>query len=597
MALELIQLANYNRPVIKETTSTGYILNGDKHQFYYDMIDAYFGSPTNSAIIDSYSSFIFGRGLKHDKPEVLAKIISMISESDLRNVCKDFALFREASIEVVYKNGVPVKMMHVPKQRIASGKANDDGDIKEYFYSYDFRNVNKYKPVPIPAWGFGEGNDRHEIMVIRDYQVGQFYYSTPPWTSAIAWAKLEEEVSNFAVNHIQNGLSFGHIFNIVGANESDEDKEFKSKQIKEKLTSSENAGRVFVNFIDSKDDEMTAIPLEINNPSDQWGNLTTEAKQQLMTAHRLTSPLLVGVKDASGFSSNADELQTSFDELMIHVINPMQGIILSHLTLVFSKAGISGNVYIEPLKGSEKKESVYNGAQISSALEVMTAVKDGIMTQAQAVVFMVNFLGIEKITAEELFSVSPQPTPVQMSAESNFLIDLGETVGDDYEEIDCIAVSGDEYHISDITLNLAKTFSSTVRVGSEQDTELFKIRYRYAGATEGQRDFCNKMLKADKVYRYEDIQLASTKVVNAGFGPEGADTYDIWKYKGGVNCNHFWQRVIYLRKNNQSISVNEARKMILSLDPKDRPLAKWQENDPIVAQPAQKSNNWFKLRR
>jgi hypothetical protein len=34
--------------------------------------------------------------------------------------------------------------------------------------------------------------------------------------------------------------------------------------------------------------------------------------------------------------------------------------------------------------------------------------------------------------------------------------------------------------------------------------------------------------------------------------------------------------------------------MILDLDPKDRPLAKWQENDPLVAQPAQSSNNYFK---
>jgi hypothetical protein len=55
-------------------------------------------------------------------------------------------------------------------------------------------------------------------------------------------------------------------------------------------------------------------------------------------------------------------------------------------------------------------------------------------------------------------------------------------------------------------------------------------------------------------------------------------------------------RKIYLRRNNSSLSVNEARKMILALDPKDRKDAKWEENDKLVAQPAQASNNYFKLK-
>ena len=138
--------------------------------------------------------------------------------------------------------------------------------------------------------------------------------------------------------------------------------------------------------------------------------------------------------------------------------------------------------------------------------------------------------------------------------------------------------------------------SSFPNVKSEQDTSLFKIRYSYSGDGKGQREFCSKMIKADKVYRKEDIELAGSKVVNPGLGPEGADTYNIWLYKGGVNCKHFWMRKIYLRRNNESLSVNEARKMILALDPVDRSKARWEENDPLVAQPAQESNNFFRLK-
>jgi hypothetical protein len=91
------------------------------------------------------------------------------------------------------------------------------------------------------------------------------------------------------------------------------------------------------------------------------------------------------------------------------------------------------------------------------------------------------------------------------------------------------------------------------------------------------------MMKAEKVYRKEDIELAGSKVVNPGFGPNGSDTYNIWLYKGGPNCYHFWMRKIYLRRNNKSISVNDARKMILELDPSDRAEAQWKENDPLVS--------------
>lgn len=557
MALEVIQLANYQRPEIKESTSKDWVLNGDKNSFYQDIIDAYNGSPTNSAIIDGYAQFIYGKGLTSPQqaiaPSDFAFIKGMISKSDLRKVCKDFEMFGEASVEIIYKNNKVDKVVHVAKQRIAPKKANEDGDIDTYFYSYDFSNTNKYKPVPMPAFGFGTGANRSEIYVFHDYQVGQFYYANPSWVSAIAWAKLEEEISNYCVNHIKNGLSFGHVINMnSGVQESEETAQIAAQRIREKLTGSQNAGKFFINFNDNKDNAISIEALEVSNAHDQYNYLSTEAKHQLMTAHRLTSPLLVGIKEGSGFSSNADELTVAFEELMIHVIRPKQEIILDGLMEIAAVNGISLELEFIPLK---------------SKAETVSA---------------------------------PQPQTTQLSKEQPIitadpLIELGEEIDSEvWEEIDSIPASA-EMELNEISLSLAKTFSSSPNVTSEQDTELFKVRYAYAGNQNPEREFCKKVINANKVYRKEDIILAGSKVVNAGLGPRGADTYDIWLYKGGVNCNHFWERKIYLRRNNKSLTVNEARKLILELDPKDRPKAKWQENDPLVAQSASESNNFFRL--
>ena len=101
-------------------------------------------------------------------------------------------------------------------------------------------------------------------------------------------------------------------------------------------------------------------------------------------------------------------------------------------------------------------------------------------------------------------------------------------------------------------------------------------------------------MASNKVYRYEDLKAAEDKVVNEGFGKGGSDKYNIFLYKGGVNCKHWWQRVIYLKKGNKRIGVNEARRLINELEPSERNAAKWEENPKEVAQIASPSNNHWR---
>ena len=131
----------------------------------------------------------------------------------------------------------------------------------------------------------------------------------------------------------------------------------------------------------------------------------------------------------------------------------------------------------------------------------------------------------------------------------------------------------------DKMIGLASTGSARPNAKSEQDGEVenlrFKVRYQYAplqttkkNGENVSRDFCRKMVAAKKIYRKEDIQQMSQRAVNAGWGLNGADTYDIWLYKGGGSCHHFWMRKTYMAKGvnpdatnpNAEISVNQAIK-------------------------------------
>lgn len=586
--LQIINLSNYIRPEIKEVSGKKWVLNGDKNSFYQTIIDAYNGSPTNSAIIDSYSQFIYGKGLtsngKAKKPSEWAAIISLISKKDLRKICKDFEMFGEASIEVKYINNKIQRCFHIAKQRIAPEIANEDGDITGYYYSYDFSNVNKYRPERYDAFGFGDGlGERCEIYIIKDYQVGQFYFSNPSYVSGISWSRMEEEISNYSINHIQKGLSFGHIINMnCGIQESVETIQENTRQIRNHLTGSQNAGAFFLNWNDNKDSEITISALEVSDAHQQYAYLSAEARQQICTSHKLTSPMLVGIKEANGFSSTADEIKVGFEELMINVIKPKQEIILDGLMDIFSVNGISLDLQFESLRaedlidadgGLDKSTSdaavSYNGAQISSAIDIFAKVKEGVLTTEQAIVFLVQFLNIPVAVAQSLFS--NQTAPLTQLASQDFS-DLGEKINlNEWELIESNPVDYDKEVELDaevkrlnnistqlIEVGLASVSTGIARTKSEsyQDTELFITRYRYSGNQNPEREFCKKMINANKLYRKEDIEAMSERNVNPGFGmsPNPDEPYDIFLWKGGGllsaefpsgTCRHYWTREMY----------------------------------------------------
>jgi hypothetical protein len=605
-----IQLSNYIRPEIREVQGKKWVLNGNNNDFYKTIIDAYNGSTTNSAIIDSYSQFIYGKGLTSNEKATKAKewsaLTTIFDKKELRRVCKDFEMFGEASIEVKYLNNIVKKVYHIAKERVAPEVANEDGDITGYWYSYDFAKTQKYKPERYDAFGFGSGSgERSEIYIIKDYQVGQFYYSNPSYVSGLSWAKFEEEFQNYCIKHIQNGLSFGYIINMnAGVQSSEIEIMETTRKIRENLSGSNKAGNFFLNWNDNKDSEITITALEVSEAHKQYEYLTAEARQQLCTAHKLTSPMLVGIKEANGFSSNAEEIKVGFAELMINVIKPKQEIILDGLMEILNANGISLDLQFESLRSEEVASNVleqtdkagsdaavsYNGAQIASAIDIFAKVKEGILTTEQAIVFLVQFLNIPASVAQALFT---QQSAAVTQLSSHSFSDLGEEIDlnewelvssdpvdydkEDERDAELERLNATTVKLMNVAMDAVSTGTARPNAKSEQDSKLFKSRYRYSGNLNPERDFCKAMMSADKVYRKEDIEAMSKRNVNPGFGmrPNPNAPYDIFLWKGGGlmseafpqgTCKHFWTRETYRLKadvNNplaEKITPSVARK-------------------------------------
>jgi hypothetical protein len=557
MSLEILQLSNYVRPEIKESASKDFVLNGDKNSFYQEIIDRYNGSATNRAIIDAYAQYIYGKGLtsnqKSTKAIQFADILRILSKKDLKNVCQDYSLFGEASIEIIFKGGNVMQIKHTPKNCIVPNKMDENGDIKSYWYSRDFSQPRKYEPIQIPAFGFDTIKNGSAIYIISDYQVGKTYFSDPTYLSGMPYAVFEEEYSNFVVNHIKNGLSFGHIINFNdGADKTEEQKKAIFDSFRQNLAGSTNAGKFVLAYNDNKENSVTIEALTVSDAHKQYEFLTADAMQKIMLSHRVTSPILFGIKDATGFGNNADEMQVASDELMLNVIQPKQEVILDALMFVLNQNGFNIDLDFIPLR--------------------------------------------PKTTSEQPTQLSKQDSHEHTDdILADELLGLGEELDEnEWELLDSREYRSDD-PISETSFKLAYAPSNFPMKDSEQDTSLFKIRYSYAGNPTPQREFCRKMVQSKLIYRKEDIVSASKKAVNKGLGARGADTYDLFLFKGGVNCKHFWMRNIYIKKNNDKITAKKARELLNALDPSLRKEANFEQNDVRVAQIASPSNNYWSL--
>jgi hypothetical protein len=281
-------------------------------------------------------------------------------------------------------------------------------------------------------------------------------------------------------------------------------------------------------------------------------------------------------------------------------VSGYRNVLISTIKTLLNASGLS--TQIAPIGTAVEEANVeqsYTGVQISSAVDVIAKVGTGELTRIQAIQILVSMLGFGLEQAEAMFATDVQLSNHETNLDGcmDFLDEVGEEMGDEWELIDEVEVDYDLEETRDAMWAFARAIvpegNRPTAGESEQDTEIIKVRYAYAPGTvsDNSREFCRKMVRAGRVYRKEDIIAAGDRAVNPGWGPNGADTYSVWLFKGGGACRHFWKRQTYLRKNNKKISVNQAKKLIREAGVDAKRL---QENDKRVAQrPTDMPNNGF----
>jgi hypothetical protein len=591
---------DYVQEAIEKETPKGWVNYGDNNLFPQYLIDLYNTSSVHGSLTMSIAFTIAGKEFSTDLP-IAKRELERLKLDDIRSATAlDLKLHGGFFWEIVWSvdRTTIARVNHLPFENCRLAVANEEDVISGIYYSKDWSDTRKKKNTPVYIPMFNKSTNEEEpsqVLFMSVMTPGSAYYPKPDYYSGLEYIECTRQISHFYNAFLQNGMFPGYMIHFNNG-VPDPEEQIMIKNQWEKMSGTQMAGKRIFTFNESQDRAPKVDLIPLDDADKKWTVLSEESRNNIMISHRVTSPLLFGIRESGGLGSNSDELKQAFKIFKQQVIEPYQRMLCEAVELLLKSIGIVaeftivGNDILTLDEQEAVKDSValpsattttptdtasaevkvsditYNGAQIASALEIVAKVKEGILTTEQAIVFLVQFLQLPVDVAKSMFTVGgdavtklesqkkkvelesiceiPHFSEEEENAWIEWLSDKGEIV--DEEEWELIEAEP-------VDMASVRSYADP-NEPSEMDSGLYKIRYAYSkNLSENSRKFCKSMVSASKanlVYRYEDITKMDGKE-NTSFAPMGSNTYSIWLYKGGVNCKHVWERRVYFRKREK----------------------------------------------
>jgi len=612
-----------------EKRGSDFIWYGLDNLFPQHTIQLYQNSATQNALVNSISAWIYGGGIDADNKEQhpeewvqFNKLINhKIGKNDIQLMCMDLKLHGGFYISVSYSvdRTQIVEMEVLPFETMRSGTTDEDGDVEWYYHSHDWRAGSRAKYTQHRAFNPHEkATYPNQVLCVKMNSVGSYYYPKPDWIGAWNYVELDVNVAQFHLSQIENGLAPSFIINFANGIPAREKREDIKRTIEAELSGSRNAGKFLCTFSDGRDTtpEIQAVPL--SDADKQFQFLSTEITNKIMVGNRVVSPRLFGVNaDGGGLGNNAEELQTASALFEQTVVDPFRDVVIDALKMLMAESGVNLQLFFKPFDmfktefadteaetineevavdvipnadatisdevggmvdeaETEKVDASYNGAQISSAIDIVAKVQEGVLTKEQAVVFLVQFLQLPEEVAKGFFnddgsqlleamsSKKKDDRPNLSDEQAEFFLSKLEECSEENDGEVWELISEDKVNSKEELHKFANKMPTKSMADADakstNDVGLYKVRYAYQKTSNTpnkpgnkSRKFCDKMMewsRAGLEWRLEDINAMTSSGVNGAFSEQGQSNYDIFEFKGGCYCRHGWLRRIYFRKSN-----------------------------------------------
>jgi len=569
-----IQLTNEVQPKVTEQRNHDWVSYGDgdyANNYPKYLIDLYNNSATHAAVVNATAAMIAGEDLIAESDENLQQYVELqkflggingkeTAHDIFTKVAFDLKLQGAFALNIIYSKDRTriAEVHHVPVEQLRVGSPDENGVVRDYYLSADWSQYRKkeYAPKRVAAFNANDRREGSQIFYTGLYSPAMELYHTPDYVASTNWIQVDNLTSDFHLNNIANGFSGSYFISFANGIPTQEERQQIEKQITKKFTGANNAGKFVLTFSDDATSRPEIVPIQVSNADKQYTVLNELCIQNIMIGHRVTSPMLLGVK-TEGQLGGRNELTQAYELYMNTVIKPYQNVILrafkrlltiNRVTIPF---GVKDTSPLNSLFGADVLKDVLTQDEIREEAGYKPLKED-----EQSVTEEVN------MSEQVDFDAMIEGYGEDENLEEWDLIDE-EDATDEHPDFDF------EYNLE--KLQLARTGRAIPNAKSEQDgtskqnDNKYRVRYVYTkGRGFGKRDkktgksrgFCEAMMSASKVYRKEDILRMEKNSVNSQWSKLGEAQYSIWKYKGGGDCMHLWYRRIYVQKGKKASSAD-----------------------------------------
>ena len=352
-----LDLSSETSPVVQEVRGREYIEYGTEHwrnlypQF---LIDLYYSSSTHSAIINTTSEMIAGEDIIVDENENLEQFVKLkkfFAEANgketlhevIKKISFDFKLQGAFALHIIWNRAKTeiAEIHHVPVERVRAAKPNAMGKVDCYYVCADWSNTRTNKPMKLAAFNTKDRTNPSQLLYTGLYSPNMDIYHTPDYLAANNWALVDQRVAEFHLNNISNGLSGSYMISFANGVPTQEERFQIERSLAEKFTGASNSGKFVLTFSDDKTRTPEITPITVSNADKQYLALQELLVQNILTGHRVTSPMLMGIKNDTGLGSNVDEMNAAFEIYLNTVIVPYQKHIVKTLSKIFEINGIN----------------------------------------------------------------------------------------------------------------------------------------------------------------------------------------------------------------------------------------------------------------
>jgi len=519
-----------NVPQFADANNNEWISFGADNLYPLYLEELYTSSSINGALVKGIADMIYGGGLDSETKDAHVdewlRLQKLFGDGEaLKRACFDLKLYGNCYLNPIWSQDrtTIAEVHHVPASNVRVGKADDQDNVTEYYYSPKWAEAKKpeYTPQAIPAFSTDDRTAPSQLLQIKLYNPVSFSYGLCDYVGSTNYIELDRDISEYHLANIKNGLMPSMMISFHNGIPTDEERLDIERGLYQKFGGATNAGKMLISFNDNQEDAPSIEPIQLADPHRMYEYLSKEVSVKILSGHRVTSPLLFGLRnEGGGFGSNADEMRDAFDIFQTTVIDNFQEVMLNGIRPILAAASFTLPLHFKkyvPAAFFEQKESVTTDIRPQ------------------------HFESLKKKDKEVVIS---------------YLKTKNAKPGADYHLIKSDSVYDAQF---DEYLHSNKKRQFDIEDPSREPYDVigpkgyrYSVRYYYeetaqtSALSNASRDFCQEMMALSDSgfeYRYEDIQEMEGE--NMEFAHDGKP-YSIWLHKGGIYCRHGWVRNIYI---------------------------------------------------